>query len=108
MPDEKIDPKKLAKLREFGAETKLRRRWAENLKRAHAEALSRFMQDRTAYLECLAAAFMKETGLDPRTAVLCEQTTNTEQGQVVRWWFQERVADAVLPEKEDGDDSETV
>lgn len=47
-------------------------------------------KNRSYHLEMFAAAYLKQTGIDPRDAVLIQSTKMTDKGMVATWHFEER------------------
>lgn len=62
--------------------------------KAHLEkVLYEVRQGRSEHLEMFAAAYLKRTCIDPREAVLCEQTKDG----VCRWWFERKEHKYLVP-----------
>lgn len=55
----------------------------------HKTTVSEFLRSRSGHIEMFAAAYLKQTGLDPTKAKMIEKHETTDTGMIVTYWFEE-------------------
>lgn len=55
----------------------------------HKTTVGEFLRSRSGHIEMFAAAYLKQTGLDPTKAKMIEKHETTDTGMIVTYWFEE-------------------
>ena len=55
----------------------------------HKTTVGEFLRSRSGHIEMFAAAYLKQTGLDPTKTKMIEKRETTDTGMTVTYWFEE-------------------